>query len=433
VKGNTDARIRNCPVGTATTEGSPSSWAPTPRMEEPAGGCRSIDNKRALKGYSRNVPGHSQFTGHFLDLRTAAFAPTGTGHTLRSAGEAFNTSALKSGADGHGDITPDYIDYSRNDTAATAALLERVLTEFGKHPIGLMPTLAFSPASIAKAYLDAMGTTPLIQRCPDVPDWVHAAAMEAFYGGRAECRIRKVPAPVALVDFTSMYATVDTLMGLFDLLTAERIDVDTEAAAEVQQLLDSITEDDCFNQDRWRDVVGLVQFQPDGQVLPVRADYQPRLTGNHADEPDDAVAGVSYGIGVNPFTATQPLWYTIPDVIATTLHHGRAPRVLKAIRLRPAGGKLDSLRPVRLRGEVVIDPREEDFFARVVEQRQTIRHERKTTRRTAPARIAPQPPSSKCWPAPEATGSSPKSSATKCPRNARKPSRCISPTAPTRT
>jgi hypothetical protein len=234
-----------------------------------------------------------------------------------------------------------------------------------------MPTRAFSPATIAKAYLDAMGITPLMRRCSDVPDWVHAAAMEAFYGARAECRIRKVPVPVALVDFTSMYATVDTLMGLFDLLTAERIDVDTEATADVQQLLDTITEEDCFNQDRWRDFVGLVQFQPDGQVLPVRADYQPRLTGNHVLDQDETLTGVSYGIGVNPFTASQPLWYTIPDAIAATLHAGRAPQILQAIRLRPAGGKLDSLRPVRLRGEVLIDPSKEDFFARVVEQRQT--------------------------------------------------------------
>jgi hypothetical protein len=301
----------------------------TPRIR-----VKTIDNKRALKGYSRTEPGRrDHFRGHFLDLRTAAFALTGTGHTLRSAGDAFNRSARKSDADGPGAITPDYIDYARNDTAATAALLEKVLDDFDRHAIELMPTRAFSPATIAKAYLDAMGITPLMQRRPDVPDWVHAAAMEAFYGGRAECRIRKTPLPVALVDFTSMYATVDTLMGLFDLLTAEHVEVDTEAAAEVQQLLDTITEDGCFEQARWRDFVGLVQFQPHGQVLPVRADYQPRLTGTQDHEQDETLAGVSCGIGVNPLTATQPLWYTIPDAIAATLHAGQAPQILQAIRL----------------------------------------------------------------------------------------------------
>ncbi len=338
----------------------------TPRVR-----TKTIDNKRALKGYSRTEPGRrDRFRGHFLDLRTAVFALSGADHTLRSAGEAFAASILKSTTERHGRITPEYIRYALNDTRATGALLKCVLEEFDRHPIELAPTRAFSPATIAKSYLQAMGITPLMDRC-EVPEWVHAAAMEAFYGGRAECRIRKVPVPVALVDFTSMYATVDTLMCLFDLLTAEHVEVDTDATTEVQALLDGITDDACFDRDRWREFVGLVQFVPQGHVLPVRADYQPRITTE--DDNGDPEHGSSFGIGVNPLTSNEPLWYTIPDAIAATLHAGKAPTLLRAIRLRPSANKLASLRPVKLRGEVSIDPRGEDFFARVVEQRQLVK------------------------------------------------------------
>lgn len=44
-------------------------------------------------------------------------------------------------------------------------------------------------------------------------------AMNAYFGGRAECRIRRVPVPVVYMDFQSMYPTVCALMNLGKLLT----------------------------------------------------------------------------------------------------------------------------------------------------------------------------------------------------------------------
>ncbi len=70
----------------------------TPRVR-----IKTIDNKRALKGYTHTEPARrDRSRGHFLDLRTAVFALTGADHNLRSAGEAFNASILKNIADGHG-------------------------------------------------------------------------------------------------------------------------------------------------------------------------------------------------------------------------------------------------------------------------------------------------------------------------------------------
>jgi hypothetical protein len=44
--------------------------------------------------------------------------------------------------------------------------------------------------------------------------------MTGYYGGRAECRIRKTVKPVVYCDFLSMYPTVNTLMRLWRILTA---------------------------------------------------------------------------------------------------------------------------------------------------------------------------------------------------------------------
>ena len=57
----------------------------------------------------------------------------------------------------HGIITPKYIDYNRRDVLATCELTEKLLAEYALHPIPLQATKAYSPASIGKAYLRAMG------------------------------------------------------------------------------------------------------------------------------------------------------------------------------------------------------------------------------------------------------------------------------------
>ena len=90
-----------------------------------------------------------------------------------------------------------------------------------------------------------MGITPLLDRHPEFPREVLGYAMAAFFGGRAECRIRRVPVPVDLVDFTSMYPTVDALMDLHRLQLASRIEIsDTGGVASCS---DRSTLDDCFD------------------------------------------------------------------------------------------------------------------------------------------------------------------------------------------
>ncbi len=129
---------------------------------------KHIDSKRALKGMGSVGEGYGNqdqegFRGHFLDLRTLAFALTDRGHTLESACDAFGVPYTKRTVT-HGVITPEYVDYNREDVEATAHLYAAAMTEYLRHPIELQATRAFSPATLGKAYLEAMGITPPMAR-----------------------------------------------------------------------------------------------------------------------------------------------------------------------------------------------------------------------------------------------------------------------------
>jgi hypothetical protein len=292
--------------------------------------------------------------GRFLDLRTLAFALTGSGHSLESACRAFGVEG-KAESGGHGVITEQYIDYCRQDVVATFALHEALIAEFDRHPVGIAPERAYSPAAMAKAYLDAMGLEPILDRQPEFPRDVLGYAMSAFHGGRAECRIRRVPVPVKLLDFTSMYPSVGALMDLHRFRIAESVEA-IDATSQVTELLEQVTLEDVFDPDLWPQLVGFALVAPDGDVLPVRASYD----------------GRTWGIGVNPLTSTEPLWYSTPDCVASTLLTGRAPKVVRALRLVPVD-KVKGLRTAKLRGAVLLDPTSEDPFQTMVEERQRIR------------------------------------------------------------
>jgi hypothetical protein len=126
--------------------------------------------------------------GQFLDLRTLASALTDRSYSLESACQDFAVEHGKQKAEKHGVVTAEYVDYNRRDVKATGELLVKLLEEFERHPISLQVTKAFSAASIAKSYERAMGIKPVLARQPDFPREILGYAMNAFFGGRAECR-----------------------------------------------------------------------------------------------------------------------------------------------------------------------------------------------------------------------------------------------------
>jgi hypothetical protein len=186
----------------ADSNGEPAPWRPRLAI-------KSLDSKRAIKKFRKLERGRNDFAGRLLDLRTLVFALTGAGHSLESACRAFGVDG-KAPTPEFGMITEQAIDYCRQDVQATTDLYEAAMAEYTSHPIDLEPTAAYSPASLAKGYLREMGVQPRLTAQPDFPPELQGYAMSAFYGGRAEVHLRQTPRPVAVVDFTSMYPTVDT-------------------------------------------------------------------------------------------------------------------------------------------------------------------------------------------------------------------------------
>ncbi len=324
----------------------------------------SIDSKRARIQFTAvNVQAKrryaSIFRGHFLDLKTLAFCLTDRGHTLASACEAFGVTEGKQHVEEHGVVTDDYIDYCRQDVRATWKLYLALRTECERHAIPLQATRAYSPAGMGKAYLKAMNVklpalVPGSSAGMSV-DAVFGACMAAYFGGRAECRIRKAPVPIVALDFRSMYPTVNTLMNLWAMLTAESVVVE-DATADIEAFLASITADDLFDRATWRQLTAIVELHPDGEVLPVRTDYG---------------LGEGYQIGINHFTSRASAWYTLADCVAAKLLGGRAPHVVRALRFVPVG-RQPNMRPVSIRGTVAVDPYTDDFFRKLIEIRNSL-------------------------------------------------------------
>lgn len=165
---------------------------------------RTIDGHRTLMAFTHPDDVAQFFRGRFVDVRTLAFAHTDArGLSLESACQRFGTDFTKADVE-HGTISPEHIEYCRADVEATAALYRATTTEHALHPIELPAANTFSAATIGKGYWRAMGIAPTAERVPDLTHEHAGWGMEAFYGGRAECRIRRTEVPVVYTDFRSM-------------------------------------------------------------------------------------------------------------------------------------------------------------------------------------------------------------------------------------
>lgn len=160
--------------------------------------------------------------------------------------------------------------------------------------------------------------------------------------------------PVVLTDFSSQYPTINSLLGNPEIFNAAWLSFE-DVTDEIRGLVERITLDDCFDSLTWKALKFFARIRPDNDVVPVRAEYT-----------DD---GVTKNIGVNYFTSNESIWLSGPDVIASKPLAGRVPRIEKAIRMVPYGQQ-KGLRPISLRGMVDVDPRTDDLFRVMVEQKQ---------------------------------------------------------------
>jgi hypothetical protein len=152
-----------------------------------------------------------------------------------------------------------------------------------------------------------------------------------------------------------MYPTVFVLQGLWWLVVAADLVID-EATAEIQAFVDSATPELLFQKDAWRNVPGIALIKPNFDVLPVRAAYKD---------------GADYQIGLNHLRS-DVVAYSVADLLTSKLLTGKTPQIIKAYRLRP-NGLQPTLRPMRLRGDVYVDPRIRDFFKAVIEARKAVK------------------------------------------------------------
>ena len=207
----------------------------------------------------------------FLDLRTLTWALRNESYSLNRACRAFGVvGKMKHKPTGR--VVLSEIKYCREDVAATNRLLDAVKIAFDQHPIHLAPDEAYSPASIAKAYLTAMN----IARPKDqfrVSGKAHGISMQGYYGGRAECRIRKAPVPVIHTDFTSQYPTVNALLGNWNVLKSNRIQFG-DCLRSAKRLLSKVMLADAFRPGFWAHLSFFVLIQPEDDILSITGEHR---------------------------------------------------------------------------------------------------------------------------------------------------------------
>lgn len=299
----------------------------------------------------------AKFPGYFVDLKTLAAALTSQSFSLESLCAFLKVPTQKRASDEHGETLSDtYLDYARADVQASWECLCALKARYREHGLETPLHRILSEASIGKAYLSLMGIVPLLG-CQNVARYIFAMAMEAYYGGRAEVRLRRVPVEVIYTDFKSMYPTVNALMALWEFIVGDGFTWH-DSTAQTRAFLESVTREGFQSKDTWRHLRTLVRVKPDGDLLPVRAQY------------DTAKETQVHTIGLNFLTHKGGLWYTLADVVAAKILTGKPPEILEAVSFTPGEPQL-YLKSVDLfaNPDFRIDPQTDDAFTRLIDMR----------------------------------------------------------------
>jgi len=72
----------------------------------------------------------------------------------------------------------------------------------------------------------------------------------------------------------------------------------------------------------WHKLNFFALVQPDADILPVRAVYGENRVGSETN------------IGLNPLISDKPIWFAGPDIVASRILAGKAPKMLARIRKR---------------------------------------------------------------------------------------------------
>lgn len=104
------------------------------------------------------------YRGTFCDLRMAAYALTDRSLSLDGAAAVFGIVEGKADAEHTGAITEEYVHYNRQDVRVTWLLYQALGDEWASHGLDVPLSALYSGASVGKAYLDAMGIRPPLDK-----------------------------------------------------------------------------------------------------------------------------------------------------------------------------------------------------------------------------------------------------------------------------
>jgi transcriptional regulator with XRE-family HTH domain len=323
-----------------------------------AGVKRNFDNRRMRKAGERTVR-----RGSFIDLKTIAAALTSRSFSLGSLAEFLGLAARKLDPDQHGQaLSRDYLRYAMQDVQVTWEAFVALKARFDEHDLeSTQLSQILSEAGLGKAYLKEMGVRPWRSVQPDFPDEITGAILSTYFGGRAEVHIRRAPTRVLYCDFLSMYPTVCTLMRLWQFVIGKGLR-QRDSTAETAAWLESVTPQDLQRPENWRRLTTIVRIKPNGDVLPVRARYEPPSVSS--------AAGKSTTIGLNHLSYNGQLWFTLADCLASKFLSGKAPQVVRAITFEP-GEPQSELKTVRIAGKdgPSIDPYSGDAYRQLIDYR----------------------------------------------------------------
>jgi hypothetical protein len=280
------------------------------------------------------------FRGHLLPLERLCYGLTGSRpQTLEEACRMFSidcplTPMLPVGEP----LYDELLDTCLARTHASHDLYRALLERHQAFGLPLAPDQVFSPASYAKAGLEAIGVTPPLERYKGDLSGLGAAACAA-YGGWSGVRIRNVPSgpptPVRLVDINGSYAVCAHRLGIWSLLCAERLTLEPVPPAEIEAWI-ARQRQDTLELSPQLNV--FCRLSPDEDVLPHR--IKPART---------------WITTVAPLTSPESLWWPLADVVNSFLETGGVPKLDHCLRLT-GHGRLPALRPVEFPGLGRFDP-----------------------------------------------------------------------------
>jgi hypothetical protein len=340
--------------------------------DRPAVAVNPIDGLRtyiAFQGRGRPDPhdlmpegdgGHTDeryvFPGHFVDLATLATSLTGKRITTLDQA-TINLALPPPPPTVQGKLGFESVDaalarlHALADLYATLLACHQITSGSDRCP----PSQVFSQASYAEAILEQAGLGLPLQTWTTLPRSLLGIGMGALYGGDCGLAERHVlNLPVDYYDVTGEYPVCAHLVGAFDLLRHNAIDIIEEDPEELTAFLAELTVERLLSEpELWRRLGRTIcHIIPRGDLLPHRVPN-----------------GKAWLLKVAPINHPHPIPYLLLDLASSYLDTGQLPEIVSAVSLQPVRRRRRRLRALELPSGRVFDPRTDDLFLCLAEER----------------------------------------------------------------